>query len=74
VCCNPPSGTSRIITVSDLYILYRLDANYTFTADNYESSGFSPRFTAIEYVLGVATEWLAYAVYPVLTTNLLTFC
>ncbi|PPQ97858.1 hypothetical protein CVT26_013027 [Gymnopilus dilepis] len=29
-------------------------------ASNYEADGFTPRFVAIEYVLGVVTEWLAY--------------
>ncbi|CAK5266213.1 unnamed protein product [Mycena citricolor] len=29
------------------------------TASNYDAGGFTPRFTAIEYVLGVFTEWLA---------------
>ncbi|KAJ7610481.1 hypothetical protein FB45DRAFT_844596 [Roridomyces roridus] len=28
---------------------------------NYDANGFTPRFTAIEYVLGVMTEWLACA-------------
>ncbi|KAJ6553601.1 hypothetical protein DFH09DRAFT_1166976 [Mycena vulgaris] len=30
-----------------------------YNPDNYRASGFTPRFTAIEYVLGVLTEWLA---------------
>ncbi|TFK34401.1 hypothetical protein BDQ12DRAFT_669466 [Crucibulum laeve] len=30
-----------------------------YNPENYESTGFTARFTAIEYVLGVFTEWLA---------------
>ena len=30
------------------------------TAKNYDQDGFTPRFTAIEYSLGVLTEWIAY--------------
>ncbi|KAJ6620502.1 hypothetical protein B0H10DRAFT_2021827 [Mycena sp. CBHHK59/15] len=30
-----------------------------YNPDNYNGSGFTPHFTAIEYVLGVLTEWLA---------------
>jgi len=30
-----------------------------YNRDNYDESGFTPRFVAIEYVLGVTTEWLA---------------
>jgi hypothetical protein len=28
-------------------------------AENYRAEGFTERFTAIEYLLGVLTEWLA---------------
>ncbi|KAF7343939.1 hypothetical protein MVEN_01682600 [Mycena venus] len=30
-----------------------------YNPDNYRSTGFTPRFTLIEYFLGVLTEWLA---------------
>ncbi|KAF8903423.1 hypothetical protein CPB84DRAFT_1746138 [Gymnopilus junonius] len=30
-----------------------------YNPDNYDADGFTPRFVAIEYVLGVVTEWLA---------------
>jgi apolipoprotein N-acyltransferase len=36
------------------------DLSY-YNPNNYESTGFTSRFTAIEYVLGVLTEWLACA-------------
>ncbi|KAJ7257807.1 hypothetical protein C8J57DRAFT_1185760 [Mycena rebaudengoi] len=34
------------------------DLSY-YNPDNYRASGFTPRFTIIEYFLGVLTEWLA---------------
>lgn len=34
------------------------DLSY-YNPGNYQSTGFTPRFVAIEYVLGVLTEWLA---------------
>ncbi|KAH8824711.1 hypothetical protein DL96DRAFT_1740360 [Flagelloscypha sp. PMI_526] len=37
-----------------LYMIERLHS-----AENYDSSGFTDRFTAIEYCLGVVPEWLA---------------
>ncbi|KAJ7804111.1 hypothetical protein B0H14DRAFT_2527464 [Mycena olivaceomarginata] len=30
-----------------------------YNPDNYSATGFTPRFTAIEYFLGVLTEWIA---------------
>ncbi|KAF8991553.1 hypothetical protein BDQ17DRAFT_1370681 [Cyathus striatus] len=30
-----------------------------YNVENYTSEGFSARFTALEYILGVLTEWLA---------------
>lgn len=38
-----------------------------YNPGNYQSTGFTPRFVAIEYVLGVLTEWLAYVYYLTLS-------
>ncbi|KAH8824712.1 hypothetical protein DL96DRAFT_1614795 [Flagelloscypha sp. PMI_526] len=36
-----------------------------YNPENYEATGFSDKFTAIEYCLGVLPEWLAYAYFSI---------
>ncbi|KAJ7452676.1 hypothetical protein B0H11DRAFT_1927232 [Mycena galericulata] len=45
-------GVFGVLQAADFTLSY-------YDPNNYGSNGFTPHFTAIEYVLGVVTEWLA---------------
>jgi hypothetical protein len=57
---NQLSYYNRRFFPASLYLTLKL----LFPADNYSATGFTPRFTAIEYFLGVLTEWIACVLRP----------